>query len=86
LEEEQERGGKIEGTTGARGTSPTTAIDNATITSVAEEARNASSVGNNRACSDGGSGKNRCGNDTPSAEGKGHTKKPLCYGCEQEEK
>ena len=57
---------------------------NAMTTSVAEEAGNASLAGNNRACSDGGSGKNRHSDDTLLAESRGYTKKPLCYGCRQE--
>ena len=48
--------------------SPKTATDNAITTSVAEEVGNASSAGNNRACSDEGSRKDRCSNDAPSIE------------------
>ena len=58
-----------------------TVTSNAMTTSVAEEAGNAFSVGDNRACSDGGSGKDRYSDDMPSAESREYTKKPLYYGC-----
>ena len=47
-----------------------TATSNTMTTSVAEEAGNASSVGDNRACSDGGSRKDRHSNDIPLTEGR----------------
>jgi len=50
LEGEQEREENIEGTMEARGTSPKTVTDDAMTTSVAEEAGNTFSVGNNKAC------------------------------------
>ena len=61
-----------------------TATSNTMTTSVAEEAGNASSVGDNRACSDGGSGKDRYSDDMLLAESREYTKKPLHYGCGQE--
>ena len=48
--------------------------------SVREKAGNAISVGNNRACSNGGGGENECGNVTFSTERGGYSKKPLCNG------
>jgi len=59
---------------------------NAITTSVAEKTGHVSSVGNNRAYSDGGSGKDKCGNNTPSIEGRGCSKKPLCYKYKQRKK
>ena len=67
LEREQERRGKIEGLMRTEGISPQTTkivTSDAMTLSVAEEAENASSVSNNRACSDGESGKNECSNGT----------------------
>ena len=52
LEREQEREGKIEKMMGTRGTSPKTATDNTTTTSMAEKAGNTVSAGDNRAYSD----------------------------------
>ena len=52
-------------------------------TSLAKEAGNASIVGNNSACSNGGSGENRCSDGTPSTESRVCPKKPLYYGCGQ---
>ena len=49
-------------------------------TSVAEEAGNATSVGDNRVHSDKENRENECGNVTPSTEGGGCSKKPLCNG------
>ena len=56
------RGGKIEGKEGTKGESSETGIvtDIATTISVAEET-NASSAGTNKACSNGGSRKDECG-------------------------
>jgi len=53
-------------------------------TSVTKEAENASTVGNNKAYSNGGSGKDGYSDDTLSAKSRGYAKKPLCYGCGQE--
>ena len=52
-------------------------------TSLAKEARNTSIVGDNRVCSNGGSGKNRYGNGMPSIKGRGCPKEPLYHRCEQ---
>jgi len=46
----------------------------------------ASIVGSNRTSSDGGSGKDGCSDDMPSAEGRRYIEKPLYYGCRQEGK
>jgi len=54
-------------------------------TSVAEETGNATSIGDNRACPDGESRENKCGNNTPSAEGRGCLKKPLLNGSRYRE-
>ena len=70
--------------TGTREISPKIVTNNATTISIVEEAGNAFSAGDNRACSDGGSGKDRHSDNIPSAEGRGCTKKPLHYGCGQE--
>jgi len=53
---------------------------NATTTSVAEEAGNGSSAGDNRTCSDRRSRKDECNNDAPSIERGDCSKKPLCNG------
>jgi len=53
--------------------------DISTILSIAEEAGNTPSVGDNRACSDGRSRKNKCDNGTFVAEGKVGTTQLLCY-------
>ena len=52
--------------------------------SVVKEAGNVSSVGDNRAHSNGGSRKDRHSDNIPLAEDRGYTKKLLCYGCRQE--
>jgi len=63
------------------GTSPWAAgTANSMTTSVAEEVRNATSVGDNRAHSHGGSRENKCGDIMPSTEGGGCSKEPLCNG------
>ena len=50
-------------------------------TSVAEETGNASSAGNNRAHSNGGSGKDKCSDGkTLTARGRVFSKKPICHG------
>jgi len=88
LEGEQERRGKTKKMTRIGGISPQaaeTATSNAMTTSMVEEAGNATSVDNNRTHSNGGSRKDGCSDDMPSAKGKGYTKKPLCYEDGQEE-
>ena len=70
--------------TGTREISPKTVTNNATTISMVEEAGNAFSAGDNRACSDGGSGKDKHSDDIPSVESRGCTKKPLHYRCGQE--
>jgi len=75
LKREQERREKIEEITRIEGISPQAA---GTATSIAEEAGNASSVGNNRAHSNGGSGKDKYGNDIHLTEGRNCSKKLLC--------
>ena len=60
-----------------------TTTSDVTTTSMAEEAGNASSAGNNRAYSNKGSGKDKCSNDIPSTEGRGCSKKSLCYEYRQ---
>ena len=47
--------------------------------SMAEETT-ASSAGDNRACSDGRSGEDKCGYGDPSAEGRVSSKEPICHG------
>ena len=49
-------------------------------TSIVEKVGNATSVSNNRACSNGGSRENECGDVTLSTEGGDCLKKPLCNG------
>jgi len=56
----------------------TTAAGTLTI-SLAKETGNTSTVGNNRACSNGGSRKNRDSNGTLLTESRVCPKKPLCY-------
>ena len=51
---------------------------NATTLSVAEEAGNATSAGNNRVCSNGRDRENEYGNIMSSTERGGCSKKPLC--------
>ena len=88
LEREQKRGRKAEGKKRTRiGSFKTTEakIDNAMTRSVAEETRNATSAGDNRARSDEGSRKNKHGDDTTAAEGRVGTMQPLCYGDRQGE-
>jgi len=51
-------------------------------TSVANKIGNATTVGNNRACSNRESGENECSNGkTPIARGRASSKKPICDGC-----
>ena len=71
-------GGNSPKTTGAE-------KNNAMTPSMAEEARNAASVGDNRACSDGGSRKDKYGNGTATAEGRVGTMQPICHGNRQGE-
>ena len=53
---------------------------NATTLSVAEEAGNATSAGNNRARSNGRDRENECGNIMSLTERGSCSKKPLCNG------
>jgi len=53
---------------------------NAITTSVAEEAGNATLVGDNRAHSNEGSRENECGNNMLSTKERGCSKKPLYNG------
>ena len=79
------RGEKIEGKEGTKGGSSEAeaATDIAMTISVVEEA-NASSVGNNRAYSDGGGRKDKCGGSQRCRTGTGcggsPKKGPLCNG------
>jgi len=77
------RGGETEGEkrTGKRSSKARAKTDIATTPSVAEEA-NTSLVGNNRAYSDGRSGKDECSNNegTRTRDRDGLQKRPLCYG------
>jgi len=67
---------------GTRGISPQTARTTTNdATSVAKKTGNTSSVGDNRAYSNGRSEKDECSDNMPSAEGRGYTKKSLCYRC-----
>jgi len=89
LEREQKRGRKVEREKGKQwGTSfkikqwRDTETNNATTTSVADEAENAFSAGNNRACSNGESGKNEYGNrKTLIARSRVPLKKLICHRC-----
>jgi len=51
---------------------------------MAKEAGNISTAGNNRACSDRESRKNRCGDGMLSTESRDCPKEPLYHECEQE--
>ena len=84
MEGEQERGGKIEGIMRAEGISPQTAgtkTSDATTTSVAEEAGNALSAGDNRASSNRRSREDQSSSGVPSTESRVCSKKPLHHGC-----
>ena len=59
MEREQERGEKIERMTEARETSPKIATDDATTISMVEEVGNATSVDDNRVCSNERSQENK---------------------------
>ena len=48
--------------------------------SMAQETRNTSTVGANRAYSNEESGKNECGNGIPSTKGRVCATKPICHG------
>ena len=88
LKAEQKGGGKAEGKKRTRrGSSKTIGaeIDNATTLSVAEEARNTTLVDDNRACSDGGSRKNKHSDDITVAEGRVGATQPLCHEDRQGE-
>jgi len=79
----QEGGGKAKGKKGTNRRSPKAGAktDMATTPNVAKEA-NVSSTGDNQACSDGRSGKNKCSNDEGTGTGDGgiFQERPLCYG------
>jgi len=47
---------------------------------LAKEIKGASIAGSSRTCSNGGSGKNKYDNGTPSTERRICTMKPICYG------
>jgi len=68
--------------TGTGGISPQAA---GTEISIVEETGNASSAGNNRACSDGESRKNRGGNGVPETEGRVCSTKLICHGGGQKQ-
>jgi len=53
---------------------------NAMATSIAEKAGNATSVGDNRSCSNRESKKDGYSDDIPSAKSRRYIKNPLCYG------
>jgi len=57
-----------------------TAISDVMTTSMAEEAENASSADDNRACSNRGSREDKDSNGVPLTEDRGCSKKPLCNG------
>jgi len=59
--------------------------NNATTISVAKNA-NVSSADDNRACFDGGSRENECGNGTTTTEDRVGAMQPICHGSRQEEK
>jgi len=63
-----------------RGISPKTATDNAMTISVAEKVENTSLVGDNRACSNGESRKDRRGDGMSTIEGSVCSKEPICHG------
>ena len=52
--------------------------------SVAEEATT-SSAGDNRACSNGGSREDKCGDNTTAAEDRVGAMQPICHGGRQRE-
>jgi len=56
------------------------------IFSVAEKARNASSTGDNSACSSERSKKDKCSDGTTTAENRVGTMQPICYGGRQRKK
>ena len=62
-----------------------TVTSNATTTSVTKEAENAFSVGNNRICSNRGSGKDRGSDGALSTEDKVSSTKLICYGGGQKQ-
>ena len=89
MEREQEKREKIEKMTRTGKISSQAAeaaTSKATTTSMAKEAENAFSVSNNRTHSDKGSRKDKCGNDVFSTEGRGCSKKLLCYKHRQKKK
>ena len=52
----------------------------AMTSSMAQKARNVSTAGTSRACSDGGSGEDGSGNSTFSIEDRRGSMKPICHG------
>ena len=78
MEGEQERRGKTEEMMRAEGISLQTA---GRETSVAEETENATSTGDNRACSDGESREDRGSNGASLTEGRVCSKEPIYHRC-----
>jgi len=62
----------------------TTTAAGTSTTSLAKEAGNVSTAGDNKAYSNKESGKNRGGNGMPPTEGRVCPKEPLCHGRGQE--
>ena len=60
----------------ARGTRANIAM----ASDLAKEAGVASTAGPNRTCSNGRSGKDKCGDSNLSTEGRVSSKEPICYG------
>jgi len=54
--------------------------------SFAKETGDVPTANSHKACSDGGSGKNKCNNGKPSTEGRVSSKEPIYHGCGQKEK
>ena len=78
-EDQQSTGSKVEPVRG-------TETDIVTTTSVAEEVRNAASVGDNRTHSDRESREDECSDGKALvARGRVSSKKPIYYGCGQED-
>jgi len=54
----------------------------ATASGLAKKAEVVSTAGSNRTCSNGRSGKDKCGDgETPTARCRVSSKEPICYGC-----
>ena len=80
LKGEQKRRGKAKGTKRSRGNGSKATgaeISNATTPSVVEEAGNATSAGDNRACSNGRSREDKSGNGMLITKGRAGTMQPL---------